>query len=197
MNLLKATFFILLLTNIFSCKQCNKEIKFSKNHTDFIPNYSEGQTIIYFGENSERDTIIITTVRDTFFCGTSFISPSKRNFSLKIENLPKEKWSRVNNSSEELFSIGSHSESSKKSNGRIQFRDFVAEIPLENIKLDTTLLDFPDAKDIWHLKTEQNNSNLITTTETVIEVIWTKKYGLTKFLKLNNGWYSKINNQNQ
>ena len=51
MNLLKATFFILLLTNIFSCKQCNKEIKFSKNHTDFIPNYSEVQLIFFRGVN--------------------------------------------------------------------------------------------------------------------------------------------------
>jgi hypothetical protein len=179
-------FIIIFMTG---CRNCDHDIKFTDNQNSFLPDYKENETIYFSGDDGSIDSIKISRITDDFHCPVWGTGIPNRNYEINIRYLSPTDTS-INEERTDLFLV-LENDNDGTSFTSIKYRNFSSpNIAALAPNYGSALNKFPDAKHIWLLNTSSNNKTL--EDSDVIQIIWTKKYGLTKYKKVNGLWYSRV-----
>lgn len=191
----------LFMAHVFFLSSCDMfdkaDLKFETKYNSILSSYQPGDTLYFFSNTGDIDTITISAVDSYEISSAGFMGFPHRNIRIRIKHLPNNLWSggtefrqhQPPKILDQMLIVVEKIPSLKNQYFiGIDFRDF--SIGLDTFPSTATgdLLANLGIREYWSIKTElpKERQNEFSVTE----VIWTTKYGLTAYYKKNGEFYA-------
>ncbi len=197
-NAKKMLLFSIVLAFFFlGCDTLNKaELQFATNYNSLLSSYQPGDTLYFFSNSGDIDTITVSTVDSYESFSAGIMGWPHRNVIIRIKHLPNNLWSAGTEFmqhqnpkilDQELIVVEKTPNLKNQYFIGIDFRDFSVGLDTFPSTVTGDLLTSLDIREYWSIKTE---SAIESQNEySVTDIIWTTKFGLTGYYKKNGEFY--------
>ena len=188
---MKYIFLLLLAIPFLGCEECDFSIPKSKR--DFLSNYHINDTLYFESQYGDIDTIAIVKIDSIEQCG-SIMAVKRKHIAIEVKHLPTNKWTGGTEShsngkqkilNQNLIVIEKQFHKNDNYWIGINYRDFSGEIHDSLMVKDDYLIDY-GIKQYWIIENKLANwEKYKHDSSLIVNLIWTKKYGLTEYKKRN------------
>ncbi len=170
-----------LLIQLSACKKCDYSIP--TNTRTLFSFYQPGDTLFFSTRTgTDTDTLVIQSIDSSEFCrDNGLFCPKGKTLGINIKMLPN---NGLNGSIQHLFFMSkiNHGSTEPTFNFWIGYQNFSEPFYLDSISTGERLTDL-GISEYWNLPNNWYDPKQ--TPNDVMEILWTREYGLTEYSKLN------------